>query len=168
MDTEAPMHPSPAKTILVVDDDPSTVLICVKKLRAEGFTVLEAEGSSEALKILSTHQEPIDLLLTDLMLPPPGLQLTSTQNPYPRVHGHDVIQRALEMKKTSRVILMSGLSYHERKAYQMVTDHVPFLQKPFSVETLMRLVHEVLASAPLSCDDFATKSIAKHDVRWYD
>jgi hypothetical protein len=72
MDTEAPMHPSPAKTILVVDDDPSTVLICVKKLRAEGFTVLEAEGSS------------------------------------------------------------------------------------------------VLASAPLSCDDFATKSIAKHDVRWYD
>ena len=57
---------------------------------------------------------------------------------------------------------MSGLSYHERKAYQMVTDHVPFLQKPFSVSL------RVLASAPLSCDDFATKSIAKHDVRWYD
>lgn len=168
MDTEAPMYPPPAKTILVVDDDPSTMLICAKKLRAEGFTVLEAEGSSEALKILSTHQEPIDLLLTDLMLPPPGLQLTSTQNPYPRVHGHDVIQRALAMKKTSRVILMSSLSYHERKAYQTVTDHVPFLQKPFSVETLTQLVHEVLASAPLSYDDFATKSIAKHDVRWYD
>jgi hypothetical protein len=32
----------------------------------------------------------------------------------------------------------------------------------------MRLVHEVLASAPLSSDDFYTKSIAKHDVRWYD
>ena len=168
MDTEAPMSPSAENTILVVDDDPSTRLICIKKLRAEGFTVLEAEGSSEALKILATHQGSIDLLLTDLMLPPPGLQFSSTQNPYPRVHGHDVIQRALAMKKTSRVILMSSLSYHERKAYQMVTDHVPFLQKPFSVETLLQVVHEVLASAPLSYDDPAAKSTAKQDVRWYD
>ena len=168
MDTEIPKSPSLAKTILVVDDDPSTRLICVKTLRAKGFTVLEAEGSSEALKILATHQEPIDLLLVDLMLPPPGLQLTSTQNPYPRVHGHDVIQRALAIKKTLRVILMSSLSYHERKAYQTITDQVPFLQKPFSVEIMMQLVHEVLASAPLSYDDSAAKSTAKQDVRWYD
>ena len=167
MDTEKSMSLSHAKTILVVDDDPSTRLICVKTLRSKGFTVLEAEGSSEALKVLATHQEPIDLLLTDLMLPPPDLQFTSTQNPYPRVHGHDVIQRAMEMKKISRVILMSGLSYHERKAYQAVTDHVPFLQKPFSVEIMMQLVHEVLASAPLSYDDSAAKSTAKQDVRWY-
>ena len=167
MDTEISTSPSHAKTILVVDDDPSTRLICVKTLRAKGFTVLEAEGSSEALKVLATHQEPIDLLLTNLMLPPPDLQFTSTQNPYPRVHGHDVIQRAMEMKKTFRVILMSGLSYHERKAYQAVTDHVPFLQKPFSVEIMMQLVHEVLASAPLSYDDSAAKSTPKQDVRWY-
>ncbi len=168
MDTETSKSPSLAKTILVVDDDPSMRLICVKTLRAEGFTVLEAEGSSEALQVLTTYQEPIDLLLTDLMLPPPGLQLTSTQNPYPRVHGHDVIQRALAIKKALRVILMSSLSYHERKAYQTITDQVPFLQKPFSVEIMMQLVHEVLASAPLSCVDSAVKSTAKQDVRWYD
>src|SRR5512141_324349 len=152
MATHSPISSSDTKTILVIDDDPSTRLICVKTLRAEGVTVLEAEGSPEALKILATRQEPIDLLLTDLMLPPPGFQLTSTKNPYPRVHGHDIIQRALVMKKTSRVILMSSLSYHERKAYQTVTDLIPFLQKPFSVETLLQMVHEVLASAPLSYD----------------
>ena len=167
MDTHAPVSSSNAKTILVVDDDPSTMLICVRTLRAEGFTVLEAEGSSEAFKILATHREPIDLLLTDLMLPPPGFQLTSTKNPHPRVHGHEVIQRALAMKKTFRVILMSSLSYHERKAYQTAIDHVPFLQKPFSVETMMKLVHAVLAAAPLPNDDFAVKSIAKQDDRWY-
>ena len=167
MDKQAPMHPSLAKTILVVDDDPSMRLICVKTLRAEGFTVLEAEGSSESLKILATHQEPIDLLLTDLMLPPPGLQLASIENPYPRVHGHEIIQRTLAMKKTFRVILMSSLSEQERKAYRLVTDHVPFLQKPFSVETMMQLVHAVLAAAPLSYDESATESIAKQDVRWY-
>jgi DNA-binding NtrC family response regulator len=168
MNTETPIFPSPAKTILVVDDDPSTRLICVKTLREKKFTVLEAEGSSEALKVLATYEEPIDLLITDLMLPPPGLEFTSAQNPYPRVHGHDVIQRALAIKKTLRVILMSSLSYHERKAYQTVNDQVPFLQKPFSVEIMMQLVHEVLASAPLSYDDPAAKLTTKQDVRWYD
>jgi len=167
MDTQVPMQPSLGKTILVVDDDPSMRLICAKTLRAKGFTVLEAEGSSESLKILATHQEPIDLLLTDLILPPPGLQFTSTENPYPRVHGHEVIQRTLAMKKTFRVILMSSLSEQERKAYRVVTDQVPFLQKPFSVETMMQLVHAVLAAAPLSYDDSTTESIAKQEVRWY-
>jgi CheY-like chemotaxis protein len=142
-------------------------LICVKTLRAEGFTVFEAEGSSEALEILATHQEPIDLLLTDLMLPPPGFQLTSNKTSYPRVHGHEVIQRTLTMKRTTRVILMSSLSEQERMAYRLVTDQVPFLKKPFSVETLVGLVHTVLAAPPLSCADSVTNSIAKQDVKWY-
>ena len=116
----------------------------------KGFIVLEAEGSSESFKILATQQEPIDLLLTDLMLPPPGLQLSSAKNPYPRVHGHEVIQRTLAMKKTFRLILMSSLSEQERKAYRLGTGHVPFLQKPFSVETMMQLIHAVLLAAPLS------------------
>ena len=167
MDSQTPLHSTPAKTILVVDDDPSMRLICAKTLRAEGFTVLEAEGSSESLKILATHLEPIDLLLTDLMLPPPGFQMTSTGNPYPRVHGHEVIQRTLAMKKTFRVILMSSLSAQDRKAYRIGTDHVPFLQKPFSVETLMQLVHEVLAAPPLAYDDSAGKTASKRNVQWY-
>jgi len=167
MDTRTPPSSSDTKTILVVDDDPSTMLICVKTLRTEGFTVLEAEGSSEALKILATHQEPIDLLLTDLMLAPPGFELAADKNPYPRVHGQDVIQRTLAMKKTFRMILMSSLSYHERKAHNIVTDHVPFLQKPFSVKALIELIRTVLAADPLTCDDSASKSTAKQDVRWY-
>lgn len=167
MEKQAPMRPSQAKTILVVDDDPSTRLICIKTLRAEGFTVLEAEGSSESLKILATHKEPIDLLLADLMLPPPGLQFTSTENPYPRVHGHEVIQRARATKKITRVILMSSLSEQDRKAYQLSLDHVPFLQKPFSVETLIQLVRTVLAAAPLPHRESGSEPMAKRDVRWY-
>jgi CheY-like chemotaxis protein len=152
---------------LVVDDDPSMMLICAKTLRAEGFTVLEAEGSSEAFKILATPHQTIDLLLTDLMLPPPGFQLTSASNLYPRVHGHEVIQRTLAMKKTFHVILMSSLSDQERKAYRIATDHVPFLQKPFSVEAMIQLVHQALEAPPLSYDDSATELIAKQDVPWY-
>lgn len=167
MEKQASVPSSPNKTILVVDDDPSTRLICVKTLRTEGFTVLEAEGSSESLKILATHKEPIDLLLTDLMLPPPGLQFTSTENPYPRVHGHEVIQRARATKKINRVILMSSLSEQDRKAYQLSLDHVPFLQKPFSVETMMQLVRAVFAAAPLPYQESGSEPMAKQDVRWY-
>lgn len=167
MGTQAPTRAITPKTILVVDDDPSTRLICVKTLRAEGFTVLEAEGSTESLQLLAITQKPIDLLLIDLMLPPSGLQFISAENPYPRVHGHDVIRRTLAMKKTFRVILMSGLSDEERKAYRPVTNHVPFLQKPFSVKTLLQLIHTVLASSPLSYEESGTKPTTKQDVRWY-
>ena len=142
MDKHPHMPPSTSKTILVVDDDPSMRLICVKTLRAEGFTVLEAEGSSESLKILATHQEPIDLLLTDLMLPPPGFQFASTKNPYPRVHGHELIQRALAMKKTLRVILMSGYT-----AKAVATDLGPldsFVHKPLMPSEVARVVREAL------------------------
>jgi hypothetical protein len=53
---------------------------------------------------------------------PPGLQLTSTKNLYPRVHGHEAIQRTLAMEKIFRVILMSSLSEQDRKAYRIVTE----------------------------------------------
>ena len=58
------------QTILVVDDDPSTLLLCSRKLQAEGFQVLQAGGSSEALQLCSQHKGDIHLLLTDLLLPP--------------------------------------------------------------------------------------------------
>lgn len=102
---------------------------------------------------MATSQKTIDLLLTDLMLSPPGFHMISTGNPYPGVHGHEVIQRTLAMKRTFRVILISSLSAQDRKAYRIGTDQVPFLQKPFSVETLIQLVHAVFAAAPLAYDD---------------
>ena len=71
------------------------------------------------------------------------------------------------MKKTFRVILMSCLSEQARKAYRLITDHVLFLQKPFCIGTMIQLVHAVLAAAPLSYGDSATKSTAKQSVRWY-
>jgi len=116
---------------------------------------------------MATSQKPIDLLLTDLMLRPPGFHRTSTGNPYPRVHGHEVIQRTLAMKRTFRVTLMSSLSAQDRKAYRIGTDQAPFFQKPFSVETLIQLVHAVLAATLLAYDDSAGKSSATQAVRWY-
>ena len=77
---------SPA-TILVVDDDPATLLVCRKNLCAEGYAVVQAAGSSEALKLFAEHDGAIHLVLTEIMLAPPGFQLSVENNPFPRVNG---------------------------------------------------------------------------------
>lgn len=84
----APQSQSP--TILLVDDEPSITMLCKTVLQQAGFSVLDADGSSEALKICTQHEGPIDLLLTDLILPPPDFQLASSSNQFPHVHGHEL------------------------------------------------------------------------------
>ena len=81
---------SPAKRILVVEDDPSVRLICTRSLHRAGYDVLEAAGSSEAMALYATTTEPIDLLLIDLFLPPPDFQLNSSATQFPRVNGHQL------------------------------------------------------------------------------
>jgi CheY-like chemotaxis protein len=58
-------------TVLVVDDDDATLVLCKRILQEAGCAVLSASGSSEALKLCKGHQGSIDLLVTDLVLPPP-------------------------------------------------------------------------------------------------
>jgi CheY-like chemotaxis protein len=99
-----------SQTVLIVDDDPSMLLLCSTKLERAGYKVLQAAGSSEALKTCSEYHGRIDLLLTDLLLPPQGFSLASASNKFPRVHGHLLVERFLEMKKDVRVLLMSALS----------------------------------------------------------
>ena len=111
----APRSASP--TILVVDDELSVTKLCKTILQQTGFTVLDADGSSEALKICTQHKGPIDLLLTDLILPPPGFQLASSTNQFPHVHGHELAVRALRIRKDLRIILMSGNIDHDLAGY---------------------------------------------------
>ncbi|MBH0205406.1 MAG: response regulator [Nitrospira sp.] len=91
----APHHSTDSRTsrqILVVDDDPSIRLLCVTSLTKAGYQVLQAEGSSEAMALYNTSTSPIDLLLTDLFLQPPGFAVLSHANRYPRVNGNDLVQ----------------------------------------------------------------------------
>lgn len=148
-DQPKPVAPQGTHTILVVDDDPSILLLCRKKLGQEGFHVLEAEGSSEALKICTEHQGSIHLLLTDLLLPPPGFQMATEKNQFPRVHGHELAARALTIKKELRVILMSAHSDEDLASHGIARGSLPFLSKPFSNDMLLQAVRDSLAGPPL-------------------
>ena len=100
------------QTILVVDDDPSTLLLCSRKLQAEGFQVLEASGSSEGLQLCSQHKGDIHLLLTDLLLPPPcaadgGREEQFSPDPWTRISA-----QSAEIKATDACTFDLGV--HER------------------------------------------------------
>jgi len=161
-----PPSASSSATILVVDDESSIVTLCKTLLEGAGLTVLEANGSSEALKICTHHDGPIDLLLTDLVLPPPGFQLASASNQFPHVNGHELAVRATLIRSGLRIILMSGNPDKELACHGIKRGTLPFLEKPLERDRLLALVHNVLAQpAPtLGVED---RPRAANDTDWF-
>lgn len=153
-------------TVVVVDDDGPVANLCVAILRQAGFKTLQAEGSSEALKLCTEHEGPIDLLLTDLVLPPPGFQLASTSNRFPHVHGHELARRAAAIRQGLRVALMSGNPDQELVSHGIKRGRMPFIQKPFEPDHLVTFVREVLAS-PAPVLNVSARGTAAQDIDWF-
>ena len=157
-------------TILVVDDEPSIIKSCKAILQQAGYSILEADGSSEALKICTQHKGPIDLLLTDLVLPPPGFHLASSANQFPHVHGHELTVRALRIRKNLRVIIMSGKIDQDLAGYGLRRGSLSFLSKPFEPQALVALVQQALQAPPPSAESMTegpTKAPQVGD-EWFD
>ena len=163
---ERVLLPTGPPTILVVDDELSIVKLCKALLEESGFRVLEAEGSSEALKICTHHDGAIDLLLTDLVLPPPGFQLASSSNQFPHVNGHELAIRATMIRSGLRIILMSGNPDRELVGHGIKRGTLPFLAKPFEREKLIALVQNVLAQ-PAPTLAVENRPNAANDTEWF-
>jgi DNA-binding NtrC family response regulator len=161
--TAGPTQPA---TILVVDDDLPIVNLCKAFLEEAGFSVLGTEGSSDALKLCTQHKGPIDLLLTDLVLPPPGFQLASTSNQFPHTNGLDLAVRATLIRSGLRVILMSGNPEKELTSHGIKRGTFPFLAKPLERDRLIALVKNVLAQ-PAPTLGVDTPAQAANDADWF-
>jgi CheY-like chemotaxis protein len=105
MEKREGQSPASRPTILVVDDELSIIKLCKALLEGVGFSVLGTDSSSDALKICTQHPGPIDLLLADLVLPPPGFQLASSANEFPHVNGQELAVRARMIRSRLRVRL---------------------------------------------------------------
>lgn len=157
---------TPQATILVVDDESSIITLCKALLEEAGFMVLGAEGSSEALKLLTQCKDPIDLLLTDLVLPPPGFQLASASNQFPHVNGHELAVRATMIRSGLRIILMSGNPEKDLLYHGIKRGTLPFLAKPFERDRLIALVKNVLAQ-PATALGVETPARVANDTEWF-
>jgi DNA-binding response OmpR family regulator len=157
----------PLKRILVVDDDPSIRLLCTRSLNLAGYDVLEAAGSSEAMALYAAATEPIDLLLIDLFLPPPDFQLNSAGTQYPRVNGHQLLCQVLSLKRQVRALFVSSHPYAGLASQGMAIRREQFLEKPFSVETLLAQVTAALAAPPIPHSTIGDMA-SLEEVQWVD
>ncbi len=153
-------------TILLVDNDSVSAKRCKTVLQEDGFRVFDAEGSSDALKICTQYEGAIDLLLTDLVLPPPGFQLASSSNQFPHVHGHELAIRAARIQKGLRVILMSDNPEKELAAHGIKRETLPILTKPFGNGDVLELIRNVLGQ-PAPTFEVSEQGKASKDTEWF-
>ena len=133
----------PTKTLLIVDDDPMVRNVETQILRLQGYTVLEAEGAAEALR-LARETAAIHLLITDYWMP--------------EVDGLELTRRFRAVHPETPVLMVSGsLPLIQNKADDL--ERLEFLAKPFQFKELVHKVRTLLdATAPLpirkpwSCD----------------
>lgn len=163
---QSPMPSSGTGTILVVSDESALTAQCKSVLIAAGFTVLVTDGSSEALKVCAEHDGTIDLLLTDLILPPPGFQLASSDNQFPHVNGFDLAVRASAIREGLRIILMCKDREKELTAHGISRTKIPVLSKPLDQSSLTSFVQGVLTQPPpvLEVPD---QGKAANDTEWF-
>lgn len=148
-------------TVLLVDDDTAVLTLCRAVLEQGGFSVLPATGSSEALKICKSHPGSIDVLVTDLVLPPPEFSFFSGANEFPHVHGHELAVRALRMRENLRIVLMSGNIDKDLGSYGIRKGSVPFISKPFENQTMIDLVHRTLQEPPATEESLIKEPAAR-------
>jgi CheY-like chemotaxis protein len=99
-------------------------------LEANGYTVLEAMQGDEALRVCQQHEGPIDLLLTDVVMP--------------GMNGRDLAERTRALRPETKVLFMSGYT-DDAILRPGVLDAVnAFIQKPVKPTALARQVRELL------------------------
>jgi PAS domain S-box-containing protein len=122
-------------TILLVEDEDGVRGIVREILRREGYIVLEAQNAGEAFLICERHGAPIDLLLTDVVMP--------------RLNGGDLAARLAPMRPEMKILFMSGFTQGELDSF--VAREYAYLQKPFSPLALKRKVRELLFEQSVAC-----------------
>jgi hypothetical protein len=119
-----------SETILVVEDENTVRMVAVGNLRKAGYRVLEARNAEEALQVGLAHEGPIDLVLTDVLMP--------------GIHGPELVRRFLERMPGLRALYMSGHADDALFHHGIREGGLAFLEKPFTRDELTRKVREVL------------------------
>jgi two-component system, cell cycle sensor histidine kinase and response regulator CckA len=120
------------KTILLVEDEDMLRGLIRELLEIKGYAVLEASQGMEAIELLKRKGEPVDLVLTDVVMP--------------HMSGSELVERLRKEQPTLRVIFMSGYTGANNAAIHKSLEMpgVAFLQKPFRLNALISQVESLL------------------------
>jgi PAS domain S-box-containing protein len=136
-DAEAPRKsvvetvvPRGSETILLVEDEDVVRGLARQILEQAGYNVLDASGGEEAIRLCRERRGPIDLLLTDVVMP--------------ETSGREIARRLTKLRPATRVLYMSGYTDDAIVHHGVLDSDVEFIQKPFTPVALARKVREVL------------------------
>ena len=122
-----------SETVLVIEDEERVREVICSMLEAYGYSVLEADSGEQALQTVRELRGPLDLVLSDIVMP--GLS------------GPETVALLLEIRPGLRVIFMSGYTDDPVINQVMSPDH-SFLQKPVTPHRLFRKIRESLKEPP--------------------
>jgi len=117
--------------ILIVDDEPAILESLATLLADEGYPVQTAPDGRVALELVASS--PPDLLITDVLMP--GLD------------GWALLAQVRERTPDLPVIVISAIERRDTPQREvLITDHTVFLRKPFALDTLLAIVHRLIAA----------------------
>ena len=129
-DKPEPSEKGKGETVMVVEDDPSLLLLISRILTGLGYRVLAAASGEPALAMAESHQGPIHLLISDVIMP--GMD------------GRALAQSLRAERPKMKVLFVSGYPADILARKGLVEEGVSFLSKPFSAPGLAGKVRKVL------------------------
>ena len=127
--TTAQVERKGRETLLVVEDEPAVRNLVASALRHDGYTLLLASSADEALQLADAHDGPLDLLLTDAIMPgKSGIELANVM---------------CARRPGLPIIIMSGYTEEDLSSAGLA-EPVSLLQKPFTPRELRRRIREIL------------------------
>ncbi len=121
-----------SETILLVEDQPEVRAIARTILSRQGYRIIEADSGVAALDFVKSQDEPIDMLLTDVIMPILG--------------GQDLAREVLALRPGVRVLFASGYTDDVLVQQGVLQQGAEWIQKPFTKESLSQKVRWVLDS----------------------
>jgi len=118
------------ETIMVVEDNTMLRDMAQKILERYGYRVLIAASGDECLQRLTTHDDPVHLLLTDVVMP--------------EMNGRELYARLAPLRPDLKVLYMSGYTDNVILHHGVLEARIDFIQKPFSVQGLASKIRMVL------------------------
>ncbi len=127
----APVGPlQGAETVLLVEDEEAVRSLARTVLQRNGYRVLDAPGGPDAVEISERHEGPINLLVTDVIMP--GMS------------GRELAERLTTVSPELKVLYISGYAEEAVGGGRLLSPGTAFLQKPFTPNVLAHRVREVL------------------------
>ena len=118
------------ETVLLVEDEPALRRATTEFLQLRGYTVLQANDGQDALSVARTFGSPIQLVVTDVVMP--------------RMSGGQMAKELAGIRPEMNILFVSGYASQTILDHQVVNVDSNFLQKPYTLRQLANKVRAVL------------------------